>query len=74
MHCTAHALDLAIEKIGKIKVFAQAIKAHKQLIKEITNHEKTSSAFRELSNLKLLKPGLSPNVPPCSFSALRCRA
>ena len=74
LHCTAHSLDLFIEKVGALPEFKKYIQGSKRLIRIVTNHDATRAAFNELSKLRLLKPGdtllgsLSVLVVACRFA------
>ena len=55
LHCTAHALDLALESICDLPYFSDPAKVSKKIIKVLTNHHTTSA--------------LSSPSPNCSFSS-----
>ncbi|KAL0039371.1 hypothetical protein WJX79_005329 [Trebouxia sp. C0005] len=57
LHCTAHALDLALESICELPYFSQPVAVSKKVIKVLTNHDSTSALFKSRSKLFLLKPG-----------------
>ena len=57
LHCTAHALDLALESICDLLYFSDPAKVSKKIIKVLTNHHTTSALFKSHSKLFLLKPG-----------------
>lgn len=57
LHCTAHALDLALERICELPYFSDPIAVSKKIIKILTNHHFTSALFKSHSKLFLLKPG-----------------
>ncbi len=55
--CVAHAMDLALEDMGKLAWVSPIIKAARDVVKFITNHHKSLALFQEQSSLELLKPG-----------------
>ncbi|KAL3136716.1 hypothetical protein ABBQ38_15545 [Trebouxia sp. C0009 RCD-2024] len=57
LHCTAHSLDLACEKLGGFTYFKDHIAMGKKVIRVLTNHHFTSALFKTQSKLFLLKPG-----------------
>ena len=57
MHCTAHALDLALEKICELPYFSEPVFVSKRVIAILTNHHFTSALFKTHSKLFVLKPG-----------------
>ena len=57
LHCTAHALDLALEKICELPYFSEPVSVKKRVIAIMTNHHFTSALFKSHSKLFLLKPG-----------------
>lgn len=57
LHCTAHALDLALERICELPYFCEPIAVGKKIIQILTNHHYTSALFKAHSTLFLLKPG-----------------
>lgn len=57
MHCTAHALDLALERIGELEFFKSSIDKAKKVIQTITNSHAPHAIFNQKSALRLLKPG-----------------
>ena len=57
LHCTAHALDLALEKICDLHYFSEPAAVSKKIIQTLTNHHFTSALFKTHSKLFLLKPG-----------------
>ena len=57
LHCTAHALDLALERICELHYFSEPIAVGKKIIQIMTNHHFTSALFKTHSKLFLLKPG-----------------
>ena len=57
LHCTAHALDLALEKISDLPHFSFRIADAKKVIKVLTNHQLVNALFLRFSDLHLLKPG-----------------
>ena len=57
LHCTAHALDLALERIGELAFFKDAIDKAKKVVQQITNSHAPHAVFKAMSELRLLKPG-----------------
>ena len=57
LHCTAHALDLALERICELSYFCEPVSVGKKIIQILTNHHFTSALFKSHSKLFLLKPG-----------------
>ena len=57
VHCTAHALDLALEDIGKLPLFKDTCQNMKNIIKFINNHQASHALFLNKSRLRLLTPG-----------------
>ena len=57
LHCTAHALDLALERIGELEFFKSAIDRAKKVVQLITNSHAPHAIFKGKSELRLLKPG-----------------
>ncbi len=55
--CVPHAMDLALEDIGKEGWVNPTLKAAHDLVKFIANHHKSLALFRQQSSLELLKPG-----------------
>ena len=77
LHCTAHALDLALEKIGELQFFKTCIEKAKKIVQTITNSHAPHAIFKQKSALRLLKPGERtlemlrwPNVLPECFAEL----
>ena len=60
VHCTAHALDLTLEDIGKLPLFKQLTSSMGSIIKFIKNHQQSHSMFLAKSPLRLLSPGELP--------------
>ena len=56
LHCTGHALDLALERIGELDFFKNAIDRLKKIVQLITNSHAPRAIFKEKSALRLLKP------------------
>ena len=57
LHCTAHALDLALERIGELDFFKSSIDKAKKVVQTITNSHAPHAIFKLKSTLRLLKPG-----------------
>ncbi|KAK9916090.1 hypothetical protein WJX75_008482 [Coccomyxa subellipsoidea] len=57
LHCTAHALDLALEKFGNLEPFKTAVERAKKVVQLITNSHSPRAIFNSKSQLSLLKPG-----------------
>lgn len=57
LHCTAHALDLGLERICELSYFSEPVSVAKKIIQTLTNHHFTSALFKSYSTLFLLKPG-----------------
>ena len=57
MHCTAHALDLALERMGELPFFKSCIDKAKKVVQTITNSHAPHAIFKQKSQLRLLKPG-----------------
>jgi hypothetical protein len=55
--CTAHCLDLLLEDIGKLPWAADTISKAHNMVKFLTNHQKSLACFRSHSTVELLKPG-----------------
>lgn len=70
LHCTAHALDLALERIGELGFFKDAIDRARKVVQLITNSHAPHAAFNSTSKLRLLKPG----GPICSDCMHECLA
>ena len=69
LHCTAHALDLALERIGELEFFKDAIDRARKVVQLITNSPAPHAAFNSSSKLRLLKPGES-NAGSCNLLRL----
>lgn len=59
VHCTAHALDLALEDFGKLPFFKDLCRSVRDIVKFINNHQHSRSLFQAKSSLRLLTPGRS---------------
>ncbi|KAL3160534.1 hypothetical protein ABBQ32_14131 [Trebouxia sp. C0010 RCD-2024] len=57
LHCTAHAVDLALEKIGGLDYFSGYIAEARRIVRLLTNHQSLSALFKSHTDLFLLKPG-----------------
>ncbi|CAL8465691.1 g5227 [Coccomyxa elongata] len=57
VHCTAHALDLALEDLGKLPLFKDTSHSVRDIVKFINNHQHSHSMFLAKSTLRLLTPG-----------------
>ena len=57
VHCTAHALDLALEDFGKLPLFKELCQNVRDIVKFINNHQASRSMFQAKSPLRLLTPG-----------------
>ncbi|CAL8465879.1 g5415 [Coccomyxa elongata] len=57
LHCTAHALDLALEKIGELQFFQSCIDKAKKVVQIITNSHGPHAILKQKSALRVLKPG-----------------
>ena len=57
LHCTAHALDLALERIGALDFFKSAVDRAKKVVQTITNAHTPHAIFKGKSDLRLVKPG-----------------
>ena len=57
LHCTAHALDLALEQIGEHDFSKSAINRAKKVVQLITKSPAPHAVFKGKSELRLLKPG-----------------
>ena len=64
-HCTAHALDLALEDWGKLPLFKELCRGVRDIVKFINGHQHSRAAFQARSDLRLLTPG----EYTCSFLA-----
>jgi Protein of unknown function (DUF 659)/hAT family C-terminal dimerisation region len=54
--CATHCLDLLLQDFGKLQWVSQAIKNCFEVIKFVTNHQKSNFYFKESSKLNLKKP------------------
>ena len=57
VHCTAHALDLALEDVEKLPLFKETCRSIRDMIKFINNHQHSHSLFLAKSRLTLRTPG-----------------
>ena len=67
IHCTAHAMDLALEDFGKLPLFKELCRNVRDVVKFINNHQCSRALFQAKSDLRLLSPGSSY----CSSCALQ---
>lgn len=57
LHCRAHGLDLALEWIGELDFFKDAVDRAKKVVQTITNAHTPHAIFKGKSMLRLVKPG-----------------
>lgn len=71
MHCTAHALDLALEDWGKLPLFKELCRGVRDIVKFVNGHQHSRAAFQTKSDLRLLTPGeFSCSFLACSQSTV----
>ena len=57
VHCTAHALDLALEDMGKLPAIKRSCDNVREIIRFTKNHQMSRALFNAQSTKKLLSPG-----------------